>query len=302
MAALLDDVAPLKVQRHESSLGTWEMVRRPPAAALAGLVDGTYCGWIEGGSGGPGPIRRELPSTKIPLIFNLGGAGYRIGAPGDAIERAELHGSVVVGLYDQFAETQAAGPTLGMQVDLTPLGAFRLLGLPMSELYGRGAALADVLGQGGRALIAQLAAGRSWEARFRLLDEALLGRLAVARTPAAPVAWAWQRLEESGGRAAIAPLAAAAGWSQKHLIERFRQHVGVAPKRLARILRFSRFAERLRSAGAVQWAGLAFDSGYYDQAHLIRDCHAFAGCTPRQLVARRLPDGGGWLGGEQPAT
>jgi len=299
MASSPGDSSAFQLLRHESGFGQWEMVRRAPAPALAGLVDGTYCGWTESMS--PGPIRRELPSTKVPLIFNFG-AGYRIGGPGSTIGAAEEHDSVAIGLYESFAETQAIGPTSGVQVDLTPLGAYQLLGLPMEELAGRGAPLADVLGAGGGPLIERLAERKSWEARFRLVDEALLARLARARPAAPPILWAWQCLAASGGNAAIAPLAAAAGWSQKHLIERFRRHVGVAPKRLARILRFSRFAERLRTAGRVEWAGFAVEAGYYDQAHLIRDCHAFAGCTPRQLLARRLPDGGGWLGGDVDST
>ncbi len=102
---------------------------------------------------------------------------------------------------------------------------------------------------------------RGWEERFRIVDKALQARLARAPELAAPVAWAWQRLEASGGAAAIAPLAAAAGWSQKHLIERFRRHLGMAPKRLARILRFARFAERLQKARHVRWIDLALDSG-----------------------------------------
>jgi AraC-like DNA-binding protein len=274
------------------------MVRRPPAPALAGFVAGTYCGWSE--TMAPGPIRRELPTTKVPLIFNFG-APYRVGGPGAPIERADVQGSFVAGLYDCFAETQATGPTAGVQVDLTPLGAVRLLGVPMEELTGRSVALDEVLGRDGRTLLARLVEGRGWERRFALVDAALQARLARAPEPAAPVAWAWRRLEASGGTAAIAPLAAAVGWSQKHLIERFRRHLGMAPKRLARILRFARFAERLRTARRVQWTDLALDSGYYDQAHLIRDCRAFAGCTPRQLLRRRLP-GGGWLGGELAET
>lgn len=282
-----------QVFRHESDLGGWEMVRRPPAPPLAGLVDGTYCGWAETFS--PGPIRRELPTTKVPLIFNFG-AGYRIGSPGGAIERGEVHGSFVAGLYESFAETQATGPTGGLQVDLTPLGALRLLGLPLADIAGRGVALADVLGPGGQSLIEQLAEGGGWEARFRVLDEVLLARLSASSEPSPPVVWALRRLEESGGQAPVVPLAAAVGWSQKHLIERFRRCFGATPKRFARIVRFSRFAERLGRASRVDWAGMALASGYYDQAHLIRDCRAFAGCTPRGLLARRLPEGG-WLGG-----
>jgi AraC-like DNA-binding protein len=290
---------PSQVLRHESELGSWEMVRRAPAAPLAGLVEGTYCGWAETFS--PGPIRRELPTTKVPLIFNFG-AGYRVGSPGGTIELAELHGSFVAGLYESFAETQATGPTSGLQVDLTPLGALRLLSPPMSDLAGRGVALADVLGAGGQSLIERLAetkdGGDGWEACFRILDEALLARLGAAAEPSAPVVWALRRLEASGGRTPIAPLAAAVGWSQKHLIERFRRCFGTTPKRLARIVRFSGFAERLGQASRVDWAGMALASGYYDQAHLIRDCRAFTGCTPRGLLARRLPEGG-WLGGTE---
>ncbi len=286
-----------QVVRHESALGSWEMVRRPPPTALAGLVHGTYCGWSESMS--PGPIRRELPTTKVPLIFNFG-SPYRIGTPAGAIDDAALCDSFVAGLYDSFAETQATGPTLGVQVDLTPLGACRLLALPLAELSGRSVPIAVALGAGGDELVARLAEGRGWEARFRALDEALLRRLAGAPEPSPAVAWAWRRLADSGGTAAIGPLAAAAGWSQKHLIDRFRRQLGLAPKRLARILRFARFAEHLQGARVVRWVGLALDCGYYDQAHLIRDCRAFAGCTPRQLLARRLPDGGGWLGGATP--
>lgn len=34
----------------------------------------------------------------------------------------------------------------------------------------------------------------------------------------------------------------------------------------------------------VNWASIAFDTGYYDQAHFINDFRDFSGFTPKQYV------------------
>jgi AraC-like DNA-binding protein len=68
------------------------------------------------------------------------------------------------------------------------------------------------------------------------------------------------------------------------------------PKALARILRFDRVAERLLAVTEPRLAEVAYDCGYYDQAHLNRDSREFTGATPSAYLARRLPDGGGVTG------
>lgn len=62
---------------------------------------------------------------------------------------------------------------------------------------------------------------------------------------------------------------------------RFLDSVGVPPKRLARIVRFTnalRTLERLTLGN--RGARTAADYGYADQAHFVRDFRAFAGCSP----------------------
>jgi AraC-like DNA-binding protein len=41
------------------------------------------------------------------------------------------------------------------------------------------------------------------------------------------------------------------------------------------------------------WSDAAFDAGYFDQAHLIRDFRQFAGMTPVEFRRSRLLDGSG---------
>ena len=111
------------------------------------------------------------------------------------------------------------------------------------------------------------------------------------------VAHAWRRLVGSHGGVAIGALARELGWSRRHFGERFRDHVGLAPKPAARVLRFRRVLDLLGQGDAPRLADIALDSGYYDQAHLNRDFRAFTGGSPREYLRRLLPDGGGIAGG-----
>ena len=52
------------------------------------------------------------------------------------------------------------------------------------------------------------------------------------------------------------------------------------PKMYARILKFSK-AYRLHEAfPQLSWTKIAFEAGYYDQMHMIRDFKVFAGVNP----------------------
>ncbi|HZJ71284.1 MAG TPA: helix-turn-helix domain-containing protein, partial [Planctomycetota bacterium] len=73
------------------------------------------------------------------------------------------------------------------------------------------------------------------------------------------------------------------GYSRRHVIALFREHVGLPPKLLARIVRFDRLVRHLGAGGRGTWAELALDFGYYDQAHLAHDVKEFSGVTPRQM-------------------
>jgi transcriptional regulator GlxA family with amidase domain len=153
--------------------------------------------------------------------------------------------------------------------------------------------LDDLLGPAGDELVARLWDVEGWERRFGIVDATLAALAAERPEPSSSLAWAWGRMRASGGRASIGALARELGWSHRRLIARFREQLGLPPKTLARILRFERVSELLRDTEEPRLAEVAFDCGYYDQAHLNRDFREFAGTTPGDYLARRLPDGGG---------
>jgi AraC-like DNA-binding protein len=133
------------------------------------------------------------------------------------------------------------------------------------------------------------------EVRLVLLEEAMARRLAeTRRPPPADIAFAARRLRESEGRLAVASLAAEIGCSRKHLTQRFTREFGIAPKLLARVLRFDRAVRMARHGGALDLADLAYSCGYSDQVHLSRDFKEFADAPPAAFLQRLLPDNGGF--------
>ncbi len=75
------------------------------------------------------------------------------------------------------------------------------------------------------------------------------------------------------------------GLSARQFRRRVLEESGLTPKRLCRILRFRRARELALASPTPNWAAIALDAGYFDQAHLIRDFLEFSGQTPLMSVS-----------------
>ncbi|MFG2723446.1 DUF6597 domain-containing transcriptional factor [Streptomyces sp. NPDC048416] len=78
-------------------------------------------------------------------------------------------------------------------------------------------------------------------------------------------------------------LAREAGLSTRSLQRLFAGWVGVGPKWVVLRYRIHEALEQAESGGAVDWARLAGELGYADQAHLVRDFTATLGAPPSAL-------------------
>ena len=276
------------ILRQDTETGGWEAVLGTPDPRLAGIVAGSYHGWTE--TAAAPVLRREVPKAAVPLILNFGPA-FRVTSPADrapAGTAPELHPyrSFLAGMTALPALTLAETYSHCLQANLTPLGAYRVLGLGMHSLTDRVVELADILGPAADLLVEELAGANGWPQRFRLLDAALLARMDGHRPPTPEIAHALARLEQSGGALSIGGLAAELDISRRRLIDRFHEQVGLPPKALARILRFNRAVGRLTLPGArPDLADIALACGYYDQAHFNREFRALAGVTPHTFLA-----------------
>jgi AraC-like DNA-binding protein len=261
-----------------------EAVRLAPADALRPFVAG-YTGYRHEGLA-PGS-HQGLPSPHLTIVISFDDALQLTVLPDGRPVPASFD-AMVAGLHDTPATIVHDGCQHGMQLDVSPLGARALLGLPAAELAGTAVHLDDLFGRRAPLLQQRLQEAESWEARRGVLDAELAARLGGSSGIRPEVGWAWQRLLATGGTVEVGRLAAEVGWSARHLNECFRAEFGVPPKRAARIVRFHRARKALERSPGMGLAAVAAECGYADQAHLTREFRAIAGLTPTAWLGDEL--------------
>ena len=227
-----------------------ESARAAPAAPLRGLI-GWYSGYRQ--EGVPPARHRGLPSPYLTLIITLDDP-LTVARHPDPADRPGDYRTLLGGLHTTPALITHPGRQSGVQVQLSPLGARALLGLPAGELAGRDLAADDVLGRVAGELHERMRAAADWPARFAILDQLLLDRADLDQQVTPDIAEAWRRLLRSGGQVRAAELASQVGWSPRYLQRRLLAETGLTPKAAARVTRFDR-ARRILQRQAVRAAG-----------------------------------------------
>lgn len=284
---MLDALSAIRVIRLESAGLRFELAFATPSPDLRPYVR-EFVGWIDQ-STTPGR-RRQVPSGVLPLIINFEAVVREHKA--DATE-ASTYRTFTAGLHERYTIVETLGGGLGLQVNFTPLGARLYYDRPLLELTNRTVELSDVIGTSASTLMCQLHEAGSWHHRIQILEKDIQSRLHRAGRLHDAVMHALTTLTAAHGDVRVRGLAEASVWGDRHFTRQFREHVGLAPKMYARLLRLNR-AIRLGATGrAVSLASIAQVCGYYDQAHLARDCRAIAGLPPSALLRHQLPGDAG---------
>lgn len=125
----------------------------------------------------------------------------------------------------------------------------------------------------------------------RQLAEALgasaVAQIAKAAAPDRRLSTGLGFVRRSAGRVAIGAVADRLDVHQRHFRRQLVDAIGLAPKHYARLVRFNAALARADQSAAPNWAGIAADFGYSDQAHLVREARTLAGATPAKLHADR---------------
>lgn len=175
----------------------------------------------------------------------------------------------------------------GIRVDFLPGGLYRMLGIPMNDLFDKGFNAVDLFGAKMKRINAQLQDISHLEEGKDIVEKFLLDQVASHREKL-PIDYAMGKLLKANGNLSIKKVASLSCLSIKQFERKCRERIGMNPKLYARILRFSK-AYRLHEADPqLSWLDIAYRAGYYDQMHMIRDFKVFAGVNPSVIEQQLL--------------
>lgn len=233
-------------------------------------------------------MEKLLPDGSVDLLIDLTETPKKLFQSEEGHSFTTLKRSWISGMKTDYILIDAAVSQM-IGVHFRPGGCYPFVDFPMEELNNLTIELDTIWGREIHILREALLCQPTAEIKFAFLENFLLQKgknrmenhllvhYSVGQLLQAPQQWTIRRLSEK------------TGVSSKHLISLFKKYVGLSPKLFSRVQKFQQVIRLIADHRKVDWAQLAYECGYFDQAHFIREFRDFSGINPVSYLEKRGP-------------
>lgn len=253
-----------------------------PSAVLSQLVDLYWFSSFEGGPSEVSPLQYCLPDGMVELIVHLGEHKSREIVNGQKVEFPE---SLLVGIMEKPVIWEAPGGASLFGIRFKPEGIANLMRSPISELANTFIDANLIMDKQASSIIQNLKEAQSNQHRIFYMEAFLQNQLSRHQSRPNCFSAAVHLIRNGEPGYSITDLSKAVCISERQLQRVFKENMGIGPKSYSRIIRFRKIKQFLQTNPKVSWVDIAYDFGYADQAHFIRDFKAFSGRTPGVVLA-----------------
>lgn len=227
-------------------------------------------------------ITRTVPTGMMNLIFHRGNRLL-------SVHEKEFHPRAFLSGHEKtFADLKYTGQIDMISVVFRPAGVRAFFNLPMIKANNLRLTADDLEDKELSVLENSLASTEDTQTCILLIEQFLLKRLTRLAE------YNLKRIEAAiclinSGQTDVSALADAACLSRKQFNRIFSEYVGSNPKEFSRTIRFQRALHILETKPRTSLTSLAYECGYFDQSHLIKDFRALSGYTPTEFLAACPP-------------
>lgn len=256
-----------------------------PSPILQPYVDTYWLLSFEGAAGEYSPDQYCIPVGMAEIVITIDEGDYDINVNGHWFPLPDM---LMCGVYNDKVIWRANGNTRKFGIRLKPETLQTLFKAPSSMLYTDYTNFANIIGTDANRFVEQLAEAPNVATLISRTDAFLQSQLNKHKQEQSYLIEAVKLIRSSKGSMSVDRICKCVYVSPRQLQRSFQKEMGLSPKAYQRLIRFRnvyRDMQSLQQAGG--WAGLSYDLGYADQAHLIRDFKEFTGFMPTELLSNK---------------
>ena len=194
-----------------------------------------------------------------------------------AIEPGVAH---IVGIVTRKFSRLLQGEDWVFGIKFKPGAFYPFVQKPISEYTDKTVKLADAFGEVGETYEAAMRAAENDEQRVTLAEEFLRQRHPTQDENVARINEIVTAISNEHAITKVEHLVSRFKLNKRGLQRLFSQYVGVSPKWVIQRYRLHEATAQVAAGEIVDWAKLAVELGYFDQAHFIKDFKGMVGVTP----------------------
>jgi AraC-like DNA-binding protein len=170
-------------------------------------------------------------------------------------------------------------------VIFNPGGLHAFCRIPAHEIFGQSISSENVFSCSELQQVSERLANAGNDLRIQIVEGLLLKKLKHLEQDSV-VMVAVDTIQQHYGSIRIKKLAADLHISQDPFEKRFRATIGATPKQYASIIRLQHLIKNYRTSESLTEA--AYQAGYFDQSHFIKDFRLFTGKSPKAFFQSSL--------------
>jgi AraC-like DNA-binding protein len=244
------------------------------------------CFWTLDDEASAEPIKqRVVPDGCMEMIFHYGDLYQQFFEDGSSVIQPR---SFIFGQITKYIEIAPTGVSGIVSARFFPEGLTPFLDIAVAEMEDKAVSLIELFGEKGRLLEEKVLSAPTNTDRITLIEEFLLTRLAEPKIIDTITKACVEVIVESQGQLDVVELADKMNTNRRNIERRFTSAIGMSPKQLSRVVRLQATIKMLEQRKFTSLTSLAYENGYYDQAHFIKDFKEFTGMSPKSFYAENL--------------
>ena len=230
-------------------------------------------------------IDRVTPVDNIELMFHYKNP-FIVKLPDN--KHAKQPQSLICGIRNTYSDVSTQGEAGVIAVSFYPYAARNFFNFPLSEIENLSIHSEEIFKNEIRSIEEQICSLNTIHERIDIIEQFLIKKLVpLAGYNYMLIKNSISLIIKNKGQINATALSDRLNVTTKSLERKFSAYVGITPKQFIKIIRFREVVQELTQHTNNHFiTKFAYDCGFFDQSHFIRNFKSFSGYTPKEFLTK----------------